>query len=817
MRMKRYIIKLVCIALCISSINCFAQVKMFTWVKRTPKSQPYILENEPISATEGYFLEREHWLVMSDRSNNTTYKNPGADKQLKSLSFLDLCYVIKKKGDFVELVKYAPKLFKNPKKRLIGDRKSAEYLGWIHKSKLLLWRSALKDASTNKYIKAITCIKNANGINQFQYYHAGKDSLYVFGSPSVKDTLSQKTALEEIVYIYKQSIDGKHYLIGTAPQATTENVKEHILGWISKDLVQCWGTGLGMYVEPIPNTRNKDIELKDSLSFFQDSSLAAANFILPSYPFTTYTNSSVTNKKIENIFPAQQINVLTDSNIVIKTGVLNYTLDHDDNEVINILGNPLRYRRYKQIVSGLDKVNIVFVVDGGRENGRYMPNVMTLIQESEIFFDTSTLFNNYKYGVVVYKDNLGGGCAEKEVLPLTKDYGSVIGFLQTAQQNITKCNNDTIIQSMFLGLIKACQLLQKHRNENNIIVLIGGPGNINGGSYGYTEVISNLSYVNARMLSFQTHSLAHPTYNDFVIQSKNIVLQSAINSSELKKEKIVELKDALSEPLFSLVTGDSGVYYLDYPSKSMIPGYVLFPSRGEIMKPVFLQKCLDSLLRKIKLDGDNMATSLNHVFTTIGVRNTKILNDYKFHYPMLDSGYLPISFVKTFSRKQQPFYVPAWVAYKETFDTTLNPKFGLLLSSDEYQQVIEALFSITGTKDYTQKSRLQLYNHLYDVVSNHLYKNNIAIDDDRPLNIQYLTLAELLQLLTGHRTAHPLWTSIQLGMIKSKRKSSKEDVLRFLNTCKTKALQLQENINNTKLHFYSSGQKYYFLSSEFLP
>ena len=72
---------------------------MFTWVKRTPKSQPYILENEPISATEGYFLEREHWLVMSDRSNNTTYKNPGADKQLKSLSFLDLCYVIKKKGD----------------------------------------------------------------------------------------------------------------------------------------------------------------------------------------------------------------------------------------------------------------------------------------------------------------------------------------------------------------------------------------------------------------------------------------------------------------------------------------------------------------------------------------------------------------------------------------------------------------------------------------------------------------------------------------------------------------------------------------------
>lgn len=815
--MKRHIIKLIFLLLCISSLNSFAQVKMFTWVKRTPKSQSYILENEPVDAVEGYFLEREHWLVMSDRSNNTTYKGPGTDKQLKSLSFLDLCYVIKKKGDFLELVKYSPKLFKNPKKRLIGDRKSAEYLGWVHKSKLLLWRAALHDAATKRYIKAITCIKNTNGINQFQYYHAGKDSLYVFGSPSVKDTLPKKTALEEMVYIYKQSLDGKHYLIGAAPQTTTENVKTNILGWISNDLVQCWGTGLGLYIEPSKNTKDNNIELNDSLAFFQDSSLAAANFTLPSYPFAVYNNNSITNKKIENIFPVQQVNVLTDSNIVIKTGVLNYTLDHDDNEVINILGNPLRYRRYKQITNGLDKVNIVFVVDGGRENGKYMPNVMTLIQESEMFFDTSTLFNNYKYGVVMYKDNLGGSCADKEVLPLTKDYGSVIRFLQTAQQDIGKCNNDTVTQSMFLGVIKACLLLQKHRNENNIIVLIGGPGNINGGSYGYTDVVSNLSYVNARMLSFQTHSLAHPTYNDFVIQNKNMVLQSAMNLSELKKEKIVELKDASSEPIFSLVTGDSGIYYLDYPTKSMIPGYVLFPSRGEIMKPVFLQKCLDSLLWKIKLDDDNIATSLNYVFTTIGVRNTKIFNDYKFHYPLFDSGYLPFSFVKTFSRKQQPFYVPAWVTYKETFDTTLNPKFGLLLSSDEYQQVIEVLFSIAGTKDYAQKSRLLIYNHLHDLVSNYLYKNNVSIDDDRPLNIQYLTLAELLQLLIGYRTVHPVWTSIELGMIKSRKKTSREGVLLFLNTCKSKALQLQENINNTKLYFYSNGQKYYFLPPEYLP
>lgn len=805
----------------ITSVNSFSQVKKFTLVKRSPKPQPYILQDEGIELEEGYALQRERWLVMSDRANNTTYKNPGSKTELKSLGFLDLCYVIGKKKNFLELVKYSPKLFKKPKQRLIADRKSAEYLGWVDMSKLLLWNSALRESSTQGDVKAITCLKNEDAINQFQDYTAGDDSLHVFGSPSIKDTIPVKAALEDIFYIYKKSDDGKHYMIGTAPQTTPDNAKTIIKGWISKDFIQCWGTKLGIYVKK--NAKKN----QDSLSFYEDSVKAIQSFIPVKNSFHTYYTETATKKKLENIFPVQDFQLLDDSSAVIKTGLLTYTLDHNDNEVINILGHFIKYNQYKKIINDQQKTNIVFVVDGGRENGLYMPNVMTIIQNLEVFFDTLKISKDYKYGVVVYKDNLGGACNDKELLPLNNDYGSVIHFLQNRLQEINNCNNDKIEQSMFLGVIKACQLLQKHKGENNIIILIGGPGN-NDVSYGYTETISNLSYINARMLIFQTHSLAHPTYNDFVIQNKNLVLKSAMNLSELKKEKLVDFNDAVAEPLFSLVTGDSGIYYLDYPAKSMIPGYVLFPSRGNNMKPAFLQRCLDSLMTKMDKDNHMIATSLDRFFTTVGIRNTKILAPYQFHYPNFDTNYLPLPFLKKWKTKLQPFYVPAYTAYNDTYDTTANPMFGLLLSKDEYEKLMENLLILAGTQDYTKMSAINmrnaLYNHFYDVVRKYEDEKNITIEDDRPLKTQYLSLAEVLQLFTGHRTVDYFWRAVKLYMIKDYHaikngggENASAKALLFLNACKAKAQWLKENVNNDKIKFYSNGQIYYFIPAENLP
>ncbi len=149
----------------LNSTHVLSQVKKFTFVKRTPKANNYILPDESMELQEGYSLEQERWLVVSDRINNITYKDPGSEMQLKSLGFLDLCYVIGEKKGFLELIKYSPKLFKKPKQRFIADRKSAEYLGWVHKSKLLLWRTALKEKSTKYYVKAITCLKNEGAIN----------------------------------------------------------------------------------------------------------------------------------------------------------------------------------------------------------------------------------------------------------------------------------------------------------------------------------------------------------------------------------------------------------------------------------------------------------------------------------------------------------------------------------------------------------------------------------------------------------------------------------------------------------------------------
>ncbi|MFT3936522.1 MAG: type VI secretion system protein TssR [Chitinophagaceae bacterium] len=773
--------------------------KKHTRVKLAPSSNSYKLEDEDVELQDGYFSEDERWVVFSDCAKNITYKKPDSEIHLGMLDFMDACYVIGKKGDYLELVKYDPKLMKNPSKGNI-DRKSADYLGWVQKSHLLLWRNALKENTSKFYLKAITCFKGEAVFTNLSRF-AVKDSLLLYSASSLKDTIG-KCALEELFYIFKQSDDGKQYLLGKATQVNAANRKEVMAGWVSRDFVKLWGSRSFFSF----NNKSTTNDTNAAIRFMADSAASIVS------PFALANTASATSNVVENIFPMRSFIEFDDSLAWMQTGLLADVLDRNENELVNVLSKKIPYQGYKKILADQQMTNIIFVADGGKENGKYLANIPTIVQNLELFFDTSHTFKNFRYGAVVYKDNLGDAC-KSSVLQPAPDYQAMVHFFSNAQNDVNSCNNDTIAQAMFKGISDAAKLLAPYRGQNNIIIVMGAAGN-NMQNDGYTEVVSNLSYVNARLLIFQTHSIPHPSYNDFVLQAKNLVLQSAHNISELKKEKLVDLNDVLNNPSFSLVQGDSGIYSLDYPKSSMVQGYVMFPEKGQTMQPTFLGRGLDSLMHKMFADNQRVEKSLTQYFSNIGIRNTKIAKPYQFYYPKYDSSYLPVNFLKAVSFSSQPFYLHSWVKYNAAVPDSVNPvKSGILLSAEEYEQVIQTLFNLAGTKDYKEERRKIICKHLVAVIDKYFAQKNIKVEE----GINKLSFAEVLEWLIGYRSANPLWQNKDISMIRHRKQMTLDEVLLFLSRCKEKAQWLQENVNNNQVRFFNNGQPYYWITGEHLP
>ncbi|MDH7464167.1 type VI secretion system protein TssR [Chitinophagaceae bacterium 26-R-25] len=775
-------------------------------VEKAPRAGAYVVDDEKIPLQNGFADVRENWVVYSSKNNNPTYKRAGGELQLKKLGLMDACYVIGTEGDFLELVKHKPDLIKDPKSRNI-DPKSIEYLGWIHKNNLLLWNTSVKDAGTKFYVKALVAFKNRTVFTQLPNMTSG-DSVWLYSGPSLKDSIG-KCAPEDIVYVYKQSLDGREYLIGKAPQFNNDNAKDVVIGWISKDFIKLWGERLyfNQNTGKAFHTATADsglMFLKDTGLIRKDTSFFAVNVV-----------ENGTMVPVENMFPVQKMEEKNDSLSVITTGALVDVLDRNDNYVLNVLGHKLYFSQYKKIISDQSKMNIVFVIDGGMENGKYIANVMAILQNLQYKFEASRKFRWFRFGAVVYKDNLDARCATlNNVMSLTSDYTELLKFLGEEQKEVSKCNDANLSQAVFSGLSNAAKLFKGAENESNIVVLIGGAGN-DGSEAGWADIISRLSYVKAKMLVFQTHSISNPAYNDFVIQGKDILAKTAANISEFKKEKLVDFANVLQSESFSVVAGDSGIYYLDYPKHAMTQGYIMFPEKGTVMMPSFLERGLDSLTDKIYVDNKMIASSLSKYFATIGIRNTRIDKPFQCFYPEYGNDYLPVDFLKKYQFANRPYYLPASVNYCIAKpDSINNIGFGLLISESEYEQVVNSLLAIAGDDDYSLRDKNIIYAHLKQAYKQYVKSKKLPI---KRRQIKRSTLARMLEIMTGYKTINVEWNRTTLRMIKKERYAKRMEGLNFIRSCYDKAKWLQENENNNDVKITNNNQTYYWLGASLLP
>ena len=739
--------------------------------------------------------DKEPWVVYSDRDNNTTYVQPGGVSKLKTMSFMESFYVINENNGFLQLVKYDPSLIGGKIfPRRIGDVKKASYYGWAEKSKFVLFNRSFVDSVTLYPKKYLTILKSPQGILQCaELFH--NDSVKVLTSPNQAAKVKGYLGLHQYVYVYKYSPDKRFCLLGRNAQFTSGSANADVLGWVSTLLVQDWGSRL--YFSP------------------QDSAGVDV-------PFYTMENARVKDKidrpvglTWEDTWVAERSapwcaqlpvkgKIQQNQNTYIKTEMPVTLYDKSKRNAYGVDGNMITYTDFKDIVNDAKIYNVVFVIEGNNRMSNFFPYLSNVLQSTQNSFNEIYPGAHVSYGIVTYTNREVQNCKTNQKvvdeLPLTTKYDEIVTYLRSLSSRLSLCNTqDNGASAMYLGLLRAAKLLKRHEDENNIIVLIGSVGNENENA---SEVIDEISSVNARLLCFQARNINFITANNFVLQSQNILIQSAKNLSETKRKKLVSPQDIREQ---SVLRGGvtKNMFFLNYPTESMVQGGLIFPEKGKNMAVRFLQAGLDSLIRQTSVDNNHILSKLSSE-----ILNVNFLNE-SFN-PLIKQDFEQAN-LNELSNDGTCFKSDNFIYTKSVATPIENKTYKLVLNTDEYNALLQEMQILGGTNYNLEKRSSRRILH-----KQYVSKTKEAQANSRKkLAVAHMRLADALSMIIGYPVQNPLLQLYTVDDLDDRQKLKKDDFVTIIKYIQQVAQNMIDDAEKNK--FQSNGVDYYVLSAPELP
>ena len=774
--LKRFLIG---ILLLLSVIGC-TPLKVY----KTP-SPSFYGNIDNTSLVNGYPKQKQTWVVFSDRENNRVSPTKEEDITLvyKELKFLEPLIVLKKRKGMFKVGEYTPTSLNDGKLTL--KKGKIKVKGWIPQERLLLWSKGLRSAETGFATKAILTVSDPEVFatpNDF----LENDSVIVYKTPNLSEK-AKKRSIGDLVYIYKESADKEMLLIGKEPASIVDSIQSSVYGWVSKKMVSVWGERTAIQLPS--NAFSADIFLHKK----QDS--------LQSIPAISLKEIKQRNR-IENIYPTT---VKEMSHSPKEVRFLDNPFDYSQNKIYNILGNSIYYPKYKEILYNNRKLNLVFVLDGSENNRLYIPTLKSLLQELQLQFSKMDYFSTIRLAGVVYKsDNCGVSNLSS---PLTTDYEDVIDFFDDKLQEL-KCKDAVKGQPVEQGILTATRLLYEAqaKDQTNMIVLVGTTAS----AYPSTGILADaITRVKARLICFQTQAKSDDTYNNFVLLAEKLVINSAKNISELKKEKIVNPQDVSLENDYSLSQAAEGIFRLDYPKQSMTQGYVIFPKKGEMMPINILKSSIDSLLGQITFDNKHIDKSLTTYFRSdIGVKKTSLYDKYKDTLT-LPQKRIPPAMASGFLGKDNTFLFKGYLYAPERAGEN-----GILLNEQEFEQLhhyYTLLHSKVGNeKEFNRRKAIRYYVRF-------VKKLNPTINKRSRGRIYKQTMAETIAWQTGMNAPQEPLMNRSLREWKNSKDISDTTIESYFNQYKILATRLITHKNNAKMRIKYNGGIYYWVGQEFVP
>lgn len=803
-------------------------VNYFTRIKKIPREYSFNYCGETIKAPSSD-INKEMWVVFSDRDENHTYQNPGGKVKFKKANFLEAFFVIKEKGDYLKLVKYDPSIIENDLlSTKFKDRDKAEYYGWIHKSKVVLNKYSTTDISSSFQDKSIIMISDTTSINNLNLY-LNNDSIKVFKDPQLT-TEQGLMGMYNIVFPLKYSNDRKKILISHKQKIHPDSASTDIAGWIHSSLIQNIGQRLFVSKKSIhpshflftDKTRVDTIHINDSI--IESLNLYTRNYdkVLKNSPATSFLE--------------------IDSAFKLKIRLPMSIVDQSNNYIFNVNGDKIYFNQFKKLEKDLNQFNIVFVFESKKgiiENFSAMINV---IQNLQPFFEQTENIN-YNYGAVLAVGSKTYNITSMlKVRELTPNYQELLEFLISESEIIDRYA-PIPTRATWRGVRRATEMLSPHKNETNLLVILGESG--------YAEnvdstLVKKISDLNTRILGFQLHGSEDNEGNNFVLQVENLINYYADRNKTTKRDKIVFTNQLNNNNRYREVA--KNVYALDYPARSMSQGWVLFPEKGSLTPLDILASTVDSIVCEINADNANIIDNLDLAFNTVG--NHRYAYDSTFiHYFHQEK---PIDKkISQYFKKMPLWYIPTSPFNINKDSISDKPAFSLLLSKEELDELIEFFDLLSAqepdyqyVEDKTIKSKKKCncpdddepivpmptvlnengepeYRSTKKIRK---YIQNIYIKEMRSCKlckyskkeIKSYNLAYAQQKITGCPSYSTLLKKYTINDITNKKIISDKELDLLITYFKTKKEELLKYVQEPD-SFVSNNQTYFWLNQNYLP
>ncbi|MBB3968082.1 type VI secretion system protein TssR domain-containing protein [Mucilaginibacter phyllosphaerae] len=728
------------------------------------------------------------WIVFSDRAENYTYTAPGGSLVMKKIAFMEPFYVSEVKNGYIKLIKYQPGIVQG---RKLTNKKAALSYGWISVDKMLLWQSAYVSPATGYAEKSIAIASGKGPLTMPRIYFDKSDSLYVYNSPELEHKKT-KVALHQLLYIYKKSADGKTVLVGSDAQLIADSAAHSIYGWLPADAVHNWGNRLYIGSAKV----NGNFESDDSV----------ANVINNAITYNGVATPFVFDPLIDQDQPLLRSLPVLGTNSQsgkLQVGVATDVYDKSHNSIINIKGGHLSYQDYLNIRRNTHKINIVFVVDGGSSMRNYFSGLTNTIQSFENTFNMYDKGNQLSYAAVVYRGqtNCTTGGVEREVF--NADYRRVVKFLDKQASVTSACSPAPNSQPVFDGMRSALNMFKNHKNETNLIVLIGSTGNASADDL--TDLSYQMAASDARLLAIQLYSDYNPIYNDFVIQARKLVSQSATLLADNKKKRMVIGEGLTSTQQFNVSLSDTVSFYLDYPKNSIIQGAVIFPPKGVVKTNQAMDAAVKRLMAETQLDIKTQTHSLDSVFRLTG-------REHRYVQPVVTSQFtapVPDSLGDDMPHNAFKYFLQANLPANYVAQNPNQLQYLVILNDAEYKQMQDILSMMIGEnlQQDAGNYRSKLYSNYINIVRSYM-----GLKDLPKSTIGEMLISDYITKTIG------LIVPANKNLGRFRVKDIKDDgkmpqaqfeayinyLIKCRNTIKQQALLQQ--------HFVSNGQIYYYVT-----
>ncbi len=804
-------------------------INFFTRLKKIPREYSLNYCGEEIKALETD-LNKQVWIVFSDRENNSTYQNPGGKVKLKPVGFLDAFLVIKEKKDYLQLIKYDPEITgNNMLASRIKNKKKVEYYGWMHKSQLLLTRQSITDIATGFKNKQISIITDTTTLEK-PYLFFADSRIRLFKDPDLR-TDNGKMPLYSILYTLKTSEDKQKILVAKKTTISPDSTSSEILGWVHSSLVRDVSPRLFVDLKSIS---------PDTLLEFQDK-LQLNTFKLSSWNLDRGLHFGQLHPEVKYNPVLSYSRKPTSVNF--KIGVLGQVVEQENNYVFNVNGNKIMYNRFKELEVELKKLNMLFVFEARESVIEKYNEIINAIQNLQPLFEKENDDFSYRFGAVVPVKGKNSGPAPNILTKgMSNSFTEILDFL-ISQADTTNKLQPLSPQNAWNCLRKGIHMIEPYKDETNVVVIIGEDGY---SEWADSVLVRKMAAANCRILGYQFHSKTNNEGNNFVLQITNMIEHCASREAYFKREKIV-YADQL-RPMNNYKEKSKNIYALDFPDRSMTQGWILFPEKNKTLPLDILANSIDSLVTEVKWDNNNLINSLYKSFNTVGNHRHQYDSIFVKYNRMLPNKVLKKEFTKNFNQELPFWYLPSLkVNMPDSIDREL--KYYLLLSKDELEELRQFISTLSANDvDYQYKGREKktkkscncpdddFFDHIdtkVDSVGGRKYMSTRNIRKKlqefyyRELKscklckiststIRQYSLAEAQRQITGCPSYSPILQMYLVGNIRQKNCLTDPELDALITYFKKKKEELDRYLISTE-KFESNGQTYYWISQSLLP